>query len=202
MTETMLAPLTAALDDGTRLVAAVTGEQWSHPTPCADWTVRQLVNHVVGGNRLFTRVLRGAALPPMQDLGRRAQEDQLGEDPAAAYRTTADELVQALGKPGVLAGTFTVPAGTLPAPAIVHLRTVEILVHGWDLARATGQAIPFADELAVGELAFSSDLLGRIPDGRRPFAPTRAVDGEAPAIDRLVALLGRDPAWRGGAPSA
>jgi uncharacterized protein (TIGR03086 family) len=197
----MLAPLSTALDGGTRLVEGVAADQWDRPTPCTDWTVRQLLNHVVGGNRLFARVLGGAPLPPMSELGKRAHEDQLGDDPAAAYRTTADEMLRALQAPGALQATYTVPVGTLPGPAIVHLRTVETLVHGWDLARATGQELPFPDDLAEHEMRFSEDLLGRLPEGRHPFAPTRPAAGDAPAIDRLVALLGRNPAWSGAGPS-
>jgi uncharacterized protein (TIGR03086 family) len=193
MTDALLHPLATALDGTGRLVAAVTEEQWDLPTPCSDWTVRQLVNHVVGGNRLFTRVLSGEPLPPRDQLGARAREDQLGTDPAAAYAASAADLLSALRAPGVLAGTYTVPAATLPGPAIVHLRTVETLVHGWDLARAIDRPAPFPQDLAEGELAFSRDLLGRIPEGRHPFGPSQPVDDDAPAIDRLAALLGRDP---------
>jgi uncharacterized protein (TIGR03086 family) len=193
-------PLTTALDGTGRLVAGVTGDQWQLPTPCADWTVRQLLNHLVGGNRLFTRVLSGEPLPPAEQLGRRAGEDHLGDDPAAAWRTSAAALLDAFRGPGVLERTHTVPAGTLPGPAVLHLRIVETLVHGWDLARATGQQPPFPDELAERELAFSTDLLGRLPEGRQPFGPSRPADDDAPAIDRLAALLGRspDPAQMGG----
>ena len=196
MTDALLHPLATALDGTGRLVAAVTEEQWALPTPCSDWTVRQLVNHVVGGNRLFTRVLSGEPLPPRDQLGARAAEDQLGTDPAAAYAGSAADLLSALRAPGVLAGTYTVPAATLPGPAIVHLRTVETLVHGWDLARATDRPAPFPEALAEGELAFSRDLLGRIPERRHPFGTSQPVDDDAPAIDRLAALLGRDPRRR------
>jgi uncharacterized protein (TIGR03086 family) len=108
-----------------------------------------------------------------------------------------------LGAPGALERTHTVPVGTLPGPAVVHLRTVETLVHGWDLARATGRRAPFPDELAEAELTFSRDLLGRLPEGRQPFATSRPVPDDAPAIDRLAALLGRapEPAGSGGRPA-
>jgi uncharacterized protein (TIGR03086 family) len=188
-------PLAAALDGTGRLVTAVRADQWQLPTPCTDWTVRRLLDHLVGGNRLATRVLRGEPLPPLDQLGRRGAEDQLGGDPPAAYRATAAELLEALRGPGVLERTHTLPAGTLPGPAVVHLRTVETLVHGWDLARATGREIPFPDELAAGELALSRDLLTRLPEGRQPFGPSQPVADDAPAIDRLAALLGRAPRW-------
>jgi uncharacterized protein (TIGR03086 family) len=193
MTDDPFRPLATALDGAGQLVAAVRAQQWDDPTPCADWSVRQLVNHLVGGNRLVIRVLSGEPLPPPEQLGRRGHVDQLGDDPAGAFRTTAEDLLAALRRPGVLERAHALPAGTLPGPAVVHLRTVETLVHGWDLACATGQPVPFPDELAAGELAFSRDLLGRLPEGRQPFAPPRPVPDDAPALDRLVALLGRAP---------
>jgi uncharacterized protein (TIGR03086 family) len=184
-------PLATALDGTGSLVAGIAGDQWELPTPCSEWSVRQLVNHLVGGNRLFTRVLAGEPLPPAGQLGRRAAEDQLGADPGQAWRASADQLLAAFGAPGVLERPHTVPAGTLPGPAVLHLRVVETLVHGWDLARATGRQPPFPDELVEPELAFSADLLGRLPEGRRPFGPAQPAAGAAPAIDRLAALLGR-----------
>jgi uncharacterized protein (TIGR03086 family) len=186
-------PLTAALDGATQLVEAVGADQWDRPTPCAQWSVRQLVNHLVGGNRLFTRVLSGKPLPPREQLGRRGDDDQLGNDPAGAFRTSADELLAAFRSPGVLERVHTVPAGTLPGPAVLHLRVVETLVHGWDLARATGRPLPFPDGIVEPELAFTADLLGRLPEGRQPFGPSQPVTGDAPPIDRLAALLGRTP---------
>jgi uncharacterized protein (TIGR03086 family) len=190
VTDPSLAPLATALDGTGQVVGAVTADQWGKPTPCPDWTVRQLLDHLVGGNRTAARVLRGEA-PAPGAAGR--GEDQLGSDPVAAFRTSADELLAALRAPGVLDRPHTLPAGTLPGRAVVHLRTVEALVHGWDLARATGRRLAFPDELVEQELAFSRDLLGRLPEGRRPFGATRAVADDAPAIDRLAALLGRDP---------
>jgi uncharacterized protein (TIGR03086 family) len=191
MTEDPIRPLATALDGAAGLVSGVRAEQWDLPTPCEDWSVRQLVNHLVGGNRLFTRVLSGEPLPPREQLGRRAHEDQLGDDPAEAFRTSADALLAAFRGPGVLERAHTVPVGTLPGPAAVHLRTVETLVHGWDLARATGQEPPFPDELVEPEIGFSEQLLGRLPEGRQPFAPSQPARDGAPAIDRLAALLGR-----------
>ncbi len=188
-----LVPLASALEDAGGLVAAVAPDQWDRPTPCTDWTVRQLVNHLVGGNRIFARVLRGEQLPPPEELHRAAGQDHLGDDPAAAFRASADEMLAAFEGPEVLQQTHTVPAGTMPGAAVVHLRIVETLVHGWDLARAIGRPAPFPDAMVEPELAASRELLGRLPEGRRPFAPPQPVADDAPAIDRLAALLGRTP---------
>jgi len=92
----------------------------------------------------------------------------------------------------------TVPAGTVPGAVALHLRLTEHLVHGWDLARATGQATTgLPADLAEQELAFARVQLGKIPPDRRPFAPPQPVVDDAPAIDRLAALLGRRPATGG-----
>jgi uncharacterized protein (TIGR03086 family) len=198
MTEDPIAPLATALDSTERLVAGIRDDQWDLPTPCSEWTVRQLLNHLVGGQRLNTRVLSGEPLPDPSRLGRRGGDDQLGDDPAATYRSTADEMLAAFRAPGVLERTHTIPAGTLPGPAVVHIRIVETLVHGWDLARATGQVAVFPDEIVETEIEISRRLLGGLPPGRVSFAPPQPVADVAPAIDRLAALLGRGPAQTGG----
>lgn len=99
----------------------------------------------------------------------------------------------AFGQPGALERVITVPAGTVPGSVALHLRLTELLVHGWDLARATGQSVTgLPADLAEQELAFSRAQLDRMPRDRRPFAsPPQPVTDGAPAVDRLAALLGR-----------
>jgi uncharacterized protein (TIGR03086 family) len=179
--------LAQVLDATERLVAAVRDEQWSGSTPCTDWNVRDLLGHLVGGNVMFARLLRG-------DAGDARPAEPLGDDPLAAYRAAADELLAACRLPGAMERTLTVPFGSVPGAVAVHLRLVETLVHGWDLARATGQAVDYPDELVERELEFTLGALGNIPPERRPFAPPQQVPGDAPAIDRLVARLGRSVA--------
>jgi hypothetical protein len=79
----------------------------------------------------------------------------------------------------------------VPGSVAVQLRIAEILVHGWDLAWATGQPARFPEELAESSLAFSKPALAGLPPGRHPFAPPQPVPDCAPAIDRLAACLGR-----------
>ena len=186
--------LSAAIAVVGTVVDDVRDDQWSAATPCEDWSVRQLTGHLVGGNRLFASILSGTPMPPLDELRRWAAEDQLGADPPSAYREAAGALLAAFELPGVLDAVHRFPVGPLPGRAAIALRTVETLVHGWDLATATGQRLgPPADELADGVLGFSRDLLTRLPEGRHPFAPSRPVADDAPALDRLVALLGRTP---------
>lgn len=166
------------------LVAGVRPEQWSAPTPCADWDVRQLAGHLVGGNLRFAAAL-GADEP--------APGDPLEPDPVTAYAESAAAVVAAFGQPGALQRMITVPAGTVPGHVALHLRITEALVHGWDVARATGQSVAFPEPVVEQELAFTERQLPTIPENRRPFGPPQPVADDAPVIDRLVALLGRTP---------
>lgn len=177
--------LPTALDVTGRLIASVTSTQWDAPTPCPDWTVRDLVGHLVTGNFQFASAVGGQS--PYVVADSRPDDDDL----LPAWRDSASALVGAFGQPGALDRIVTVPFGTVPGIIALHLRITEVLVHGWDVARATGQAAAFPEDLAEQELAFSRGKLADIPPDRRPFAPPQPVRDDAPAIDRLAACLGR-----------
>ena len=181
--------LSHALDFADQLIAAVQDGQWAGPTPCAGWSVRDLVTHVVAGNSLFAAALRGGQ-PPAAPQGTVMPDAGL----LNAYRDSAAGLLGAFREPGALDVMVTVPFGTVPGVVALHLRITELLVHGWDLARATGQPASAPAGLAEQELAFSRGKLSGIPPGRRPFGPPQPVAALAPAIDQLAALLGRDVA--------
>jgi uncharacterized protein (TIGR03086 family) len=87
--------------------------------------------------------------------------------------------------------TFTVPFGTVPGSVALHLRITELLVHGWDLAAATGQPARFPEDLAEQELAFTRGALASVPAGRSPFGPPQPAPPGATPLDQLAALLGR-----------
>jgi uncharacterized protein (TIGR03086 family) len=172
------------------LVAAVGSDQWSAPTPCADWDVRALVTHLVGGNLVFAAAVRGV---PLAEARQALAGDPLGDDAPAAYAAAAAEVAAAFRSSGGLERTVTIPFGTVPATVALHLRIAEALVHGWDLARATGRTVSFPDDVVEQEIAFSREFLPRVPPDRAPFGPSRPAPDDAPPLDQLVALLGRDP---------
>ena len=188
MSSSPVEQLRRALDETSQLIAAVRAEQWSGPTPCADWTVRDLVHHLVAGNYLFASALRAESPSPRPD----GTDGLDGQALVGAYRDSAEVLLASFERSGALERVVTVPFGSVPGVVALHLRVVEALVHGWDLARATGQRCQFADELAEQELEFTRAKLGDLPAGRSPFGPPRPVADDAPAIDRLAALLGRN----------
>lgn len=172
------------------LIAGIREDQWHAPTPCPEWNVRQLVNHMVMGNRLFASILRGEAVVQPEALDPEAG-DQLGGSPEAAYRESVQDLVAAFRRQGVLDQLFQVPVGTVPGIAALHLRMVEDLVHGWDVARATDQQLRIPDEIVQQEWEFSRDKLADVPPDRSPFAPSQPVPEHASPLDGLAALLGR-----------
>jgi uncharacterized protein (TIGR03086 family) len=151
---------------------------------------------MVTSNHAFVRILSGAPArapgSPAPDAPASGLADVPDRGLVEAYRDSAGALLAAFRQPGVLDRVHTVPIGPVPGIAALHLRITEVLVHGWDLARATGQHAEFPEDLAEQELAFSRRKLGDIPAGRTPFAPPQPVPDDAPAIDRLVALLGRN----------
>jgi uncharacterized protein (TIGR03086 family) len=171
-----------------RLIAGIGAGQWDNATPCSDWAVRDLVAHLVTGNRRFAALLTEGALPAPPIVHPR---DALGDDPGQEYEAAARDLLTALSKPGVLAAIHQSPMGPVPGVAILHLRITEQLVHGWDLAQATDQHPDFPAGLAELELAFSEQNVPNIPSTRRPFSPPQPVAEDAPALDRLAAFLGR-----------
>jgi uncharacterized protein (TIGR03086 family) len=183
-----LARALAATDE---LIVAVGDDQWSNPTPCPDWNVRDLVNHLVFGNQLFGGLVRGESLPPIDELKRLRNVDRLGDDPVRAYRDAGASMQAAFSEPGALERTYIAPIGPATGFVLLNLRITEALVHAWDLAQATGQPILAPDDLAEHALAFSRwQLEDRLPRTAR-FGEAQPVVDAAPPIERLVAYLGR-----------
>jgi uncharacterized protein (TIGR03086 family) len=181
--------LALALDLTGGLIAGTgAGRLWGEPTQCPGWTVADLVTHLVDGNYVFVAILHGT---PLEQAGAAAQAVAPGDDLLARYRDAGAQLVAAFGQPGILQQVVTIPPGTMPGLGALHIRLVETLVHGWDLALATRQPAPFPDELAEQELAFTRQALGGLPAGNRAFGPPQPVPDDAASIVRLAACLGR-----------
>ena len=137
----LLADLGRALAATEAVVAGIGPDQWPTPTPCTELDVHGVLNHLVRGNLLFAAIVGGEPRPV---LG----ADHLGDDPLAAYQRAAAQLREAFAAPGVLESVYEAPFGAGPGAVLVHVRIVEVLVHGWDLARATGQPAEFPDDVA------------------------------------------------------
>lgn len=178
--------LSACLATTTTVLDGIDSEQWRQPSTCDDWTVRQLVEHLVGGCALTAAVLAG------QDATSRPEYADIPDDElAAALRGASDAIGEAVSTPGALEQIVRVGFGPVPGSVAARLCLVEAIVHGVDAARSTDQSVDF-DTAAVEEaLAFSEPMMGQLPPGRSPFKPSTPVADDAPALDRLLALLGR-----------
>jgi uncharacterized protein (TIGR03086 family) len=174
--------LRQVVDHSGKLVAGVSADQWAAPTPCPDWDVRTLVGHLVSGDAWYAAAVRGDHLsPPSVD------------DPGADFSAVSGDMIAAFSEPDALDRRVALPIGTLPGASAVWMRVVEHLVHGWDIARATGQEPEFGEKATKTALKFSRDLMERADLSHRPFADPKPVADDAPYLDRLVALLGRTP---------
>lgn len=174
---------------GEELVATVQSEELSLPTPCAGWDVRGLLNHLLGESTMQTEVNHG--LPSKADHG-----DLLGEDDTVAVwnRIAADNV--ASWREGGVEGERRYFYGTFPAPVALASNIAEVVVHSWDLATALGR--PVSTDPAHAEIAW--ELWSSFPVERLDalrvhgqFRPEVAVAADAPAMDRLLGLLGRQP---------
>jgi uncharacterized protein (TIGR03086 family) len=159
-------------------------DDWEAPAPVAGWTARDVVGHLVGWFPAF-----------LADGGRTLPAGPgVAADPVAAWQHQADAVQALLEEHG--GETFAHPrAGTHRlADAVDRFYTADVFMHTWDLARASGQ-----------DVALDEDFAGRLLDGMRPIeelmrgsgqygAPVPVAD-DAPAVDRLVGFIGRDPAW-------
>jgi uncharacterized protein (TIGR03086 family) len=183
--------LRRALDQTATLVAAVQPEQFSRPTPCSEWDVRRLLRHVIGTD---LRNFAIAALGETADW--KAEPAPLGDDPAADFRRGA-ETVRAAWRSADLEAPVPIPGGaTAPLRSRADGQIAELAVHGWDIARATGQPTVLDSEVAQHSLDWSKGMLRpqfRGPD--KAFGFEVPVTGDAPVYDRLAGWFGRDPAW-------
>jgi uncharacterized protein (TIGR03086 family) len=175
---------TAALIEGT------SDDQYGAATPCPDWTVRDLITHLIAGNVKYVEIGRG------KEWARGAPDVVLDDDPAGMYRRTLDTMLEAWKQPGVLDRETALPVGRGRAESALYLHLGESLVHGWDLARATGQLSPWDDEVVeAGLTQFRSWLPAQRPPGT-PFSDASPCPADAAPIDQLAAFLGRDvAAW-------
>src|SRR4051812_28657066 len=125
-----------ALEATGRTVAAIRPDQLSAPTPDGEWDVRALLNHVVAGNLWAAELGSGKTI---EAVGDRLDGDVLGDDHASAYDASAKLAADVFAAPGALDAPCAVSYGPVPGSVYAGHRFLDVLVHGWDLATATGQ---------------------------------------------------------------
>jgi uncharacterized protein (TIGR03086 family) len=177
-----------AIESTRTIIAAIGANQWSNPTPCADWNVRDLVNHVVTGNLWAAELANGRNIA---DVGDRLDGDQLGDSALQAFDDSASAAIDAFATPGALEAACAVSYGPVPGATYAGHRFIDVLVHGHDLAVATGQKpalsmhlVEAAWEIIEPQLSGlqASGMFGSAPDHPPSSEPQR----------RLLEALGRN----------
>ena len=178
-----------AIDAFTAQVHSVSPAQWDDPTPCSDWDVRALVNHLVVEQLWVPELLAGRTVA---DVGDRFDGDQLGEDPVATWDRSAARALDAFAAPGALQQKVHLSYGDVPAVDYCGEMAMDATVHSWDLARG----IDGDDHLDPELVTFALDLVEPRAEELQAsglFADPVAVPPDADAQTRLLGLLGRAP---------
>ncbi|HEY7875797.1 MAG TPA: TIGR03086 family metal-binding protein [Actinomycetota bacterium] len=176
-----------AVDQFDGLVAQIRDDQWSSSTPCTDWDVRALVNHVVYEDLWMPPLLAGKTI---EDVGDRFEGEVLGDDPHRAWKDAAESAVSASGEDGVLERTVHLSFGDVPGREYVSQVLTDHVIHAWDLARGIGAKERLEPEL----VDFAKRYLEPQAEAWRAggaFGQEVKVPSHADTQTKLLALTGR-----------
>jgi uncharacterized protein (TIGR03086 family) len=168
-------------------VAGVAPTQWADPTPDDEWDVRFLVNHVVTGNFWAAELGAGATI---ESVGDRLDGDVLGTDATAAYDASSAAAAAVFREPGAMERPCAVSYGPVPGEVYCGHRFIDVLVHGWDIAMATGQDPRLPEDLVLA-------CIGVVEPQAAMLAASGAIGSDvevgpdAAPQTRLLAMLGR-----------
>jgi uncharacterized protein (TIGR03086 family) len=180
----------AAAEYDSRLIG-VRPDQWGLPTPCEKWTVKDLADHIVGGNRFSPPLLAGGSAAEAVGI---ARSGDFSGDPVEIYRQSAVAQRAAFAAPDALAVRVHHPLGQVSGKRFAGMRTFDLLVHAWDLARATGGDEQLPADLVAGVLALMQPVAaGLAGSGAFGQGASGTLPDDAPAQHRLLDLAGRRP---------
>jgi len=168
-----------------KIVHGVQMDQLSQQTPCSEFDVKLLLNHMIGGLAMLREAAAGGK-PAMPE------GDQFGDAPGKTYDERAAKLIDVLKQPGTIEKTWSMPFGEMPGQMMAGIAFVEHITHGWDLAKATGQDTTIPEGLRSEALTVVEpvDAMWRMPGvlGPKVDAPEGASDS-----DKFAAFMGRQP---------
>jgi uncharacterized protein (TIGR03086 family) len=170
-----------ALDAFAGVLANISVDALGSPTPCEEWTIRDLIEHVIGGNELVGPWGGSPDEPAPRP-----------DDLFAANRAAAAAAQEFFARPDGLTTMYKLPFGELPGQFFIGIRTADVLTHAWDLATASGQSSDIDPELATETLAALRAFVGAQFRGPgKPFHEEQPCSGERAPADQLAAFLGR-----------
>lgn len=171
-------------------VSGIADDQWDLPTPCSDWTVRDLVNHVAGEDLWTPPLVAGRTIA---EVGDQFDGDVLGADPIASAQNAAAAAIAATGAALPEGGTVHLSFGDFPVSEYAWQLIADHLVHSWDLAAAIGASRDLDPEAVA-------DVAGWFVNWEEGFRGAGAIGPRASATDgdpqtMLLASFGRDANW-------
>jgi len=175
-----------------RLVTGVTDDQLTAPTPCPAYSVADLVDHIGGLAFAFTASARKGDVPGEGGTGDGSRLEDGWRERIAAQLA---ELAEAWRDPAAYDGMTKAGPIQMPAEVAALVALDEVVVHGWDLARSTGQGFEADEVAATACLGFAESFEASSSDEGGPFGPPVPVPADADVLDRLIGATGRDPGW-------
>jgi uncharacterized protein (TIGR03086 family) len=177
------------------LLLGVDDPELAGPTPCPDWSVAALLDHLMGLSYAFTQAARKRSdAPGAGEAPPEPSAQHLSRHWRHRLPVLLEDLATAWAQPDAWTGTAQAGGVTMPAAALGHVAMNELVMHSWDLARATRQE--YATDPRTLEALI--EFLRQGPAEGTPglFGPVVPADSEADLLDQAVALAGRDPLWR------
>lgn len=186
------------------VVSAVTADDLGRPTPCAEWTLGDLLSHMTVQHVGFAAAAAGRGADP--DVWKASAP---ATDPVTEYAMAAELVIAAFAEPGMLERGFSlpeiIPGVEFPAAQAISFHFIDYVVHGWDVARSLDIPYVLDPDLVIAALPVAE----AVPAGERRLRPGAAFRprltgpaepgyAEADPMDRILALLGRSPAWSAG----
>jgi len=168
-------------------VDSIAESQWNDPTPCTEWDVRALVNHLASENAWIPPLLAGRTIA---DVGTSLDGDLLGEDPKEEWRSRAEEAGRAVEGDGAMDATVHISRGEVPGAEYVFEVLADLTIHGWDLARAIGADEVIDPELLDAVYPYYEPLVNLLK-ATGAFGPVVEPPPGADRQTRLLAMLGR-----------
>lgn len=171
------------------LVAAVRDDQWHLPTPCSEWDVKALVNHMVYENLWAVPLMEGKTI---EEVGDQYEGDCVGDDPKGAFDAANAGSIAAMLEAGAMERPINVSYGPVPGTIYCGHRFMDMLIHGWDLATATGQDTTMDPEQVAACWAIVQAEI-ELLEGSGMFGTRVDLPEGTPVVDRLLASIGRTP---------
>jgi uncharacterized protein (TIGR03086 family) len=176
-----------AMESAQRSIGGIRDEQWTAPTPCSEWSVRDIVNHLVGENLWAAELFRGKTIA---EVGSRLDGDLVGADPIGAYARSVASAKAAVEAPGAMETTCHLSYGDETGAEYARQLFMDTLIHGWDIRRATGQDTRLDPDLVAACLPIAERLTARWRSAGI-FGEGLEIAPDADPQTRLLALAGR-----------